>query len=570
MVGIGPPGEDCTEATSEPRKTQGGRTMIRYQIVGLMSVLLASAILIPDTGAQPILLWDFNTSGGVYSAIPVNDVDGDLVPDVVAAIYYSDPEPNLYCVSGTDGALIWASSDCQGTWGNQALAAIEDVTGDEIDDVILGTPGGIAPGSSVFLKDGADGTTVWTWCTYTQGPNWGWLHEVAPYPDVDGDELPEVAAAAGGNSSDRSGTVFLFDGESGDTIWTWRVPLDGAWSLAVIADINGDDADDIIVGAGGNSLDNRVWALDGPSGSSIWQRDLEASVSDVAIIEDINGDEIEDVVAGGWADYVACLDGTNGLVLWTRDIGTIIMELSIIRDVTGNGIDDVIVGSWSSSVYCLEGESGEIIWSVWVGSDNWSVDALSDVNGDGVDDVAVGSLNGYRAVCLSGVDGAEIWSYPTTERVYDVSSAPDLNGDHLPDILVGLQDHGYAPTHLLAFDGDALPTPEITLLLAPDQRQLLPGETLSYRATVYNNTQTQLSAWYVAEVELPNGNPYGPVVGPVNFVLEPGQMKSRTLSHTVPPTPPLGDYAYKAKVGNPPNTVIDERSFPFSVVLEGE
>lgn len=544
--------------------------MMASRITSALLMSIVVGISIPGVLGEPILLWDFDTSGGVYSAIPVEDVDGDLVPDVVAAIYYSDPEPNLYCVSGREGTLIWSSSDCQGTWGNQGLAAIDDVTGDEIDDVILGTPGGIAPGSSVFLKDGASGATVWTWCTYTQGPNWGWLHEVAPYPDLDGDEMPEVAAAAGGSSSDRSGTVFLFDGDTGDTIWTWRVPLDGAWSLAVIGDIDDDDIDDIIVGAGGNDLDNRVWALSGPSGQPVWQRDLEGSVSDVAVLEDITGDAIEEVVAGGWSDYVACLDGTNGLVLWTRTIGTIIMELSIIRDVTGNGIDDVIVGSWSSSVYCLEGGTGEIVWSVWVGSDNWSVDALADVDGDGVDDVAVGSLNGYRAVCLSGADGAELWSYATTERVYDVSAAPDLNGDHLPDVLVGLQDHSYAPRHLLAFDGDALPTPEITLLLAPHGQRISPGGSLSYTATVYNNMQAPMSAWYVAEVELPNGNPYGPVVGPVNFVLQPGEMKSRTLAHAVPPGAPLGEYEYRAKVGNPPNTVIDQRNFPFSVILEDE
>lgn len=64
-------------------------------------------------------------------------------------------------------------------------------------------------------------------------------------------------------------------------------------------------------------------------------------------------------------------------------------------------------------------------------------------------------------------------------------------------------------------------------------------------------------------VTLPNGFPYGPVLGPVNLTLPGGASLGRDRTQAVPPGAPEGDYAYVAYVGAYPDDIWDEDSFPF-------
>jgi len=507
-------------------------------------------------------IWSVVTGSGIYNAVSAGDADGDGVPEVAAAIYYFDDPPDLYLVSGGTGNSVWTASDCQGTWGNKGLASLPDVTGDGLEDIVIGTPGGSFPGSSVIVKDGLDGSTVWSWCTYTQGPNWGWVYCVAPFIDFTGDGYAEVLASAGGNSSDRSGTAFLFNGASGDVIWTFRPDYDGAQCIEATGDVNGSEIPDVLVGAGGNGYDNRVFCLEGSTGVKLWEYNLEGSVWDVISLPDVDGDLVADAAAGGWSDLVVCLSGTDGHEIWRRNMGHIVMELALGDDVNGDGVRELFVASWSPSIYCLDGSDGTVLWSSYIGSDCWSVTALGDVDGDGVTDAAGGSVNGLAVKCLSGADGTEIWTFSSSERVYDVSRSPDLNGDHLDDVLISLQDQQPYPYQLLAWDGDGLPTPEVSLLLSPVSRYASPGETVDYTVELINNTDSSQAFWFRSFLTLPGGGEISPFEGPVHVALQPGQHGSGAQTADVPLNAPQGKYIYTARIGNPPDDLLDEKSFP--------
>ncbi len=400
--------------------------------------------------------WSFEAADGVYSSVVLPDVSGDSLPDVAAAIYYgsypSDPR-KAYCVSGATGDSVWVNRTAYGTWGNKGLDVSPDLDRDGSADVLLGTAGGYTtPGRSVIGLSGATGDTLWRYTRYEQ---WGWVYCVRSFVDVDGDTVPDVLGAAGTSSTPPgyTGAGVLVSGRTGAEIWFFRLPSDAAECVAPFVDLTGDSVPEVLLGAGGNSINDTIYCLSGRDGSPVWKYRTGGSVDDCELIRDVNGSGTPDVICGGWSDSVYCLEGSTGARIWRTEIGLIVMEVVPIRDTDGDGKDDVVVGSWSSTIRVLSGATGALLWSGFVGSDAWSVDTLADVTGDGIPEVVAGAVNGRNAKLFSGADGTELWYYNFGERVYDVTGAPDLTGDGRPDVLVGLQDQGNEAHHLFCFDG---------------------------------------------------------------------------------------------------------------------
>jgi outer membrane protein assembly factor BamB len=416
----------------------------------MFAVILSLLIMQP----QGQVIWSAQGTGGIYSAVPTYDYNNDGHPDVVVAAYYGaypSPPIRLFLRSGLDGTSIWTRSDCQGIWGTRGLSAINDITGDSIPDIIMGTPGGIFPGRTVFAINGVTSVTLWSYSYY---PNSGWVYCVRPTVDINHDGYPEVLASVGGTTNDQRGVAACFSGHTGDTLWTFR-PQDAGMCIAPHVDLNNDTIPEVILAAGGNSLDNRIYCLNGRTGAQLWSYNTGGSVEFVASIGDVNGNGTKDVVGGGWAYKVVCCDGSNGSLIWQNNLGTarVVYDLRRIRDINGDGIDDVVVGSWSTLVSVLSGQNGNVLWSQTVGGDCWNVDTLLDITGDGIPEVVAGAVNGRNVKVMNGVNGDVIWQYNFVDRVYDVTGAPDLDGDGYPDVLVSLQDQNSQPYQLYAFKG---------------------------------------------------------------------------------------------------------------------
>ncbi|HUV87900.1 MAG TPA: FG-GAP-like repeat-containing protein [bacterium] len=423
----------------------------RYALTFIATILAATTAL---AGAK--LLWSYTDCNGVYASADLGDINSDGVPDVVCGKYYSDDGDELFALSGKNGSKLWAANDCLGLWGTHGLDTVEDLNGDGIREVIMGTPGGVSEGRSFYLKSGKDGTTIFTYSTYS-GPNAGWVHSVAGTGDVNKNGKKDLLAAAGGQTSDPSGTVFCFDGGSTtdavNIIWTFRPPRDGAQCVTAIADVTGDGVADVVAGAGGNSYDNKVYGLNGTNGAQIWQYDTGGSVSDVVVLGDLNGDGYDDVAAGGYAKTVVGLSGKDGSLLWTNGVGAIVMDLERLPDVNGDGKDDVVVGSWSSNLLCVSGKDGATLWTKPVAADVWSVDVVEDVDGDELWEAVGGSLGSGSGVakCYSN-KGDELWTRSFSERIYDVERVGDVTGDGVSEVCVCLQDKGHEAAHVWLFD----------------------------------------------------------------------------------------------------------------------
>lgn len=172
----------------------------------------------------------------------------------------------------------------------------------------------------------------------------------------------------------------------------------------------------------------------------------------------------------------------------------------------------------------------------------------------------------------SGVVVADI-SDPTSPVIveqydtYPQSEGPSFNGTWAvtvpsPDGYLYAGDLDGELTVLRWTPPAAAVAPEIAPVTPP---VVLPasGGSFAYTARVTNNAPSPqtFEAWIMAT--LPNGNPYGPVAGPVRVTLPVGGTAARTLTANVPASAPAGPYALTLNVGAYPSGVDASDSFPF-------
>ncbi|MCA9773362.1 MAG: FG-GAP repeat protein, partial [Myxococcales bacterium] len=136
-----------------------------------------------------------------------------------------------------------------------AVSGAGDVNGDNFDDLIVGAErddnNGPESGSARVLS-GADGSTLYTFDGDSADDAFG--ASVSGAGDVNGDDFADVIVGAprDDNSGDDSGMARVFSGADGAILYTFDGGGAGdelGSSVAAAGDINGDDFDDVIVGA---------------------------------------------------------------------------------------------------------------------------------------------------------------------------------------------------------------------------------------------------------------------------------------------------------------------------------
>jgi hypothetical protein len=135
----------------------------------------------------------------------------------------------------------------------------------------------------------------------------------------------------------------------------------------------------------------------------------------------------------------------------------------------------------------------------------------------------------------------------------------DLNNDSYPDWVFA--DHRDT---LFVYGYNIIPS--LTVELTPDATVVPRGGVLGFEATLVNHTPEVQEAEGWTMVVLPNGNPYGPLLGPQRIILNPYQTRVHHFAHDVPENAPLGTYAYTAKMGEYPAAVWAVDSFELQIV----
>jgi len=252
---------------------------IGFVAVPAFGLLWASAVL----GGEPLF-----QSAVQYSvpepavAVAISDLNGDQVEDV--AVANTATHVNILSVLlGIDGDVPAAPVEYWPGIGVTS-AAIGDLHGDQVPDIVAGNDGGAGwfPGAVAVMRGNGDGSFAQT-VTYL-------LHDEAlsvAIGDLNGDQIADLAAAV-----DRRVSILLGlgDGTFAAPIYYEGICCANAQFVA-IADLNGDGIPDLVERRG------RIWVWLGTGNARF--ADPVFYLTDLGIgsvaISDLNGDQVPDL-----------------------------------------------------------------------------------------------------------------------------------------------------------------------------------------------------------------------------------------------------------------------------------
>ncbi|NEP01399.1 MAG: hypothetical protein F6K58_22630 [Symploca sp. SIO2E9] len=415
----------------------------------------------------------------------------------------NNPSFNLSELNGNNGFVI--NGIQAGDNSGFSVSTAGDINNDGINDLIIGAPfakpnGEVTVGASYVVFGGTAVSTGGTLeLSELDGSNGFAINginaddysglSVSAAGDINSDGIDDLIIGApgaqandkvfagssyvvfGGTGIGAAGSLELseLDGSNGFVINGVNAYDFSGSSVSAVGDINGDEFDDLIIGAKGSDPNGEVFAgasyvvfggigigasgtlelseLDGSNGLVINGIDAyDYSGLSVKAAGDINDDGFDDLIIGApGADsngnflvgesYVVFggiemdgvgslelseLDGSNGFIIQGIDAyDQIGFSISAAGDINNDGIDDLIIGASvaDSNGNFYAGESYVVFGGAGIGA---------------IGNLDLSALNGNNGFVIQGVDTGDLFGS-------SVSAAGDINNDGIDDLIIGAE-----------------------------------------------------------------------------------------------------------------------------------
>lgn len=269
-----------------------------YNADGFPDVLAATGDDGNDTGPVRVYclnghngtsIWEKSIGGPVFSVIGVQDITGDLKPDVIAgASNQQETVGRVYAIDGTTGTVKWSYiTPGSSVWG---LMQLDDITGDGRRDIAAGD----FEGNLIYLN-AANGVKI-----HELSLGNVLILRLVDFGDPNKNGYRDVLVGHSGTNG------IVVDGNTCTAVWS-RPLSDKSWCVANIQDVSFDGVNDAIIGT--LYQDNNAYFLDGKNGSVLTSYPAMAPVDAINAIPDIVGDSTMEMVFGDRNGLLSCLSG---------------------------------------------------------------------------------------------------------------------------------------------------------------------------------------------------------------------------------------------------------------------
>ena len=409
-------------------------------LVAMIALLIAEAIVLVVAGsAQPASVDSLRAKGtGDRFGFSVADA-GDVNSDGHADVIVGQPGGNsprmkgagrAYVFSGATGEVIYVfNGDSTGDQFGYSVSGAGDFNGDGWDDLVVGAPyhGGLSSTGKVYVFSGETGDTI---CTLPaqEGDRW-FGYSVSGAGDVDGQGRPDIVVGDPWVWDLIIGKAYVFSGETQQLLCTVTGEFLGDFfgsSVCGAGDANDDGKADFIVGAPATGWSNK------PGKAYVYTYD------------------------GDTCELLRCFVGEQ----LASDFG---FSVSSAGDVSADGYDDQIIGApsvkigdmdYAGRAYVFSGRTGDTL-CVFSGDSaleqlGYSVSGAGDVDAkkDGRADLIVGTL-GLIAADLAYLFSGAACTAASCDTIcvfaphnllwpgVSVSGAGDVNLDGKDDVIIG-------------------------------------------------------------------------------------------------------------------------------------
>ena len=354
-----------------------------------------------------------------FSSPRAADLNNDGILDIVVGTGEEGVAHDnaIVAIDGADGTILWEAYARDQIFGS---ALFLDVNDDGFQDVFIGGRAG-----EFRALNGQNGALLWEFyeqAATTPPADVGVYQFYTPQwiPDQDGDDLPDLLSANGGdptallpNDPRPAGQLMVMSSATGELLAQAEVPDEQEnYMSPLVVDFFGDGGLEIIFGTGGEGNGGSLWRVDL---ADLLQDDLSQAIPLVTSntkgmiappsLADLNSDNVPDIVVNTYDGRIIAIDGVSNDILWQQ---TIEMGETNASPAIGYFNDDDV-----PDVFCnygiglaptfigfiqimLDGATGEVLWEDELGQVQFVSPLAVDIDEDGTDEV-IFSINNFNS-----------------------------------------------------------------------------------------------------------------------------------------------------------------------------